>query len=358
MNSENRLSALDGLRGVAILLVMGFHYFNSDPKLYPIGDALAWIPIFKYGFLGVELFFIISGFVIALTLEKCATPIEFFIRRLARIWPALLVCSIVTFICVRYSASPFSATKQQDVANFLPSLTLTPNALWTRLFPSVDLIDAVYWTLLVEARFYVIAAILFWALHKHRFVLNLVIFTYANVLIRAALQHLVPGSNVIYTAVLIPDFMPWFAAGAIFYDLHLKRLLPTRAAILLALMFVIVMRTSTFATADLSSIVISATGALFFVVFWVFATRPAAVSLLQARWLVFVGVCSYSIYLLHYGIGLVLISYLPAGSLPFGLFMMVAVGLALIAAGYANYLFIEQPGRRLVARLTQPTAKR
>ncbi len=78
--SEKRLDALDGLRGVAILLVMGFHFFHHlespyyKSHLYPYGERFAAIPLFQYGYLGVELFFIISGFVIALTLEKSQFP--------------------------------------------------------------------------------------------------------------------------------------------------------------------------------------------------------------------------------------------------------------------------------------------
>ena len=58
---EARLTSLDGLRGIAILFVMGFHYFYAlaDGATYPYGDTFANFFAFKYGYLGVELFFII-----------------------------------------------------------------------------------------------------------------------------------------------------------------------------------------------------------------------------------------------------------------------------------------------------------
>ena len=156
MNVDQRLRSLDGLRGVAILLVMGFHYFyafaipSNHTDLYPYGDKFAGFPVFRYGYLGVELFFMISGFVIALTLEGCKTPREFVVRRFARIWPPLLFCSIVTFFVVRLTSSPFSLSSHQSWENFLPSLTLTPKELWIWVSPNVRLVDLVYWSLIVE----------------------------------------------------------------------------------------------------------------------------------------------------------------------------------------------------------------
>src|SRR5215471_14772595 len=126
--TDKRLDALDGLRGVAILLVMGFHYFYHlessyyKSHLYPYGETFSGIPLFQYGYLGVELFFIISGFVIALTLEKSGSPLEFLLRRFVRIWPALLFSAIVTFVLLNWSDAPFALTRRQIWPNFLPSL--------------------------------------------------------------------------------------------------------------------------------------------------------------------------------------------------------------------------------------------
>ena len=105
---SQRLRALDGLRGVAILLVMGFHYFYHlesfyyKSTLYPYGETFSSVLIFKYGYMGVELFFIISGFVIAMTLEASRSVIDFVIRRFARIWPALIVSAILTFFLLNW----------------------------------------------------------------------------------------------------------------------------------------------------------------------------------------------------------------------------------------------------------------
>jgi len=54
----SRVDYLDGLRGLAILLVIGFHAYSAYPTIVPYGDQYLDVPIFKYGWLGVELFFL------------------------------------------------------------------------------------------------------------------------------------------------------------------------------------------------------------------------------------------------------------------------------------------------------------
>ncbi len=93
-----------------------------------------------------------------------------------RIWPALLFSAVITFFLLNWSDAPFALTRRQMWPNFLPSLTLTPTMLWSGAFPHVDFVTGVYWSLVVEIRFYLIAAILFWMLSSKNFARNLTIF--------------------------------------------------------------------------------------------------------------------------------------------------------------------------------------
>jgi len=70
----------------------------TPPNLYPYGGTFANITFFSLGFDGVELFFIVPGFVIALTLRHCHTLWEFAVRRFARLFPAMALCSLLTFL--------------------------------------------------------------------------------------------------------------------------------------------------------------------------------------------------------------------------------------------------------------------
>jgi peptidoglycan/LPS O-acetylase OafA/YrhL len=109
----------------------------------------------------------------------------------------------------------------------------------------VDFVTGVYWSLVVEIRFYMIAAILFWLLPRDRLARNLVIFTVVIYIARALLRRVMPGYNGVFDALFIPDYMPWFAAGAVFYELYKERLTKGAALIMLAVMYVLIARVST-----------------------------------------------------------------------------------------------------------------
>ena len=100
MQRQERLIVLDSFRAIAILTVLMFHYFTrwtfpkNDVSLYPYNDAYDF---FEYGHLGVEFFFIISGFVIYFTLEKTTGYLLFWKKRFLRLSPPILVASVLTY---------------------------------------------------------------------------------------------------------------------------------------------------------------------------------------------------------------------------------------------------------------------
>ncbi|MBR2121153.1 MAG: acyltransferase [Pseudomonadota bacterium] len=357
--ASHRLRALDGLRGVAILLVMGFHYFYHlesfyyKSTLYPYGETFSNVLIFKYGYMGVELFFIISGFVIAMTLESSRSVLDFVIRRFVRIWPALIVSAVLTFFLLNWSDSPFALTRRQFWPNFLPSLTLTPPSLWSGWFPKVDYVTGVYWSLVVEIRFYMIAVILFWLFSREKLARNLVIFTLVIYIGRALLRRAMPGYNGVYDALFIPDYMPWFAAGAIFYELYKDRLAKSAALVMLAVMYVLIARVSTnYAMIGRDPVFASTTALVFLTLFWFLATKPTPMRIFEVRPLVWIGECSYSIYLYHYAIGMIFISQVSKtiGLIP-QLLLVAAISLLVLAVGRVSYATVENPARRWLTKL-------
>lgn len=121
----DRSAYLDASRLFAAGLVWAFH--------------LEWL---TYGYLGVPLFFAISGFVIAAS--RNGKPIStFLIARLARLWPAF-------FLCMTATAILSSAT----IGTYAINLTMVP-----RIFGVAD-IDPVYWSLMFEILFYGYVAVL------------------------------------------------------------------------------------------------------------------------------------------------------------------------------------------------------
>ena len=83
---KNRLLELDALRGIAALMVVLFHFTMDRPEMY-YG--------FKYGVTGVDFFFIISGFVIFLTLSSTKNWKDFVVSRFSRLYPTYW--TVVTF---------------------------------------------------------------------------------------------------------------------------------------------------------------------------------------------------------------------------------------------------------------------
>lgn len=95
-NSLFRIVELDAVRGVAALMVVLCHYTTWHVQSVGFSST---VPFFEFweGKFGVYLFFIVSGFVIFLTLEKCDNIKSFIVSRVVRLYPAYWVCLIITF---------------------------------------------------------------------------------------------------------------------------------------------------------------------------------------------------------------------------------------------------------------------
>ena len=120
-----RLPLVDLLRILSALAVMVFHW--TGQKAGP----------FNFGWLGVEQFFMISGYVIALTMQG-RTRAEFITARARRLWPTFAACLLLTLLV----APPTPAV------TVIANLTMIPAILG---FPYVD---SVYWSLMFEIMFY------------------------------------------------------------------------------------------------------------------------------------------------------------------------------------------------------------
>ncbi len=137
---------LDVVRGVAILLALGWH-FNHGPSGNRLLDALQ-LPGFTLGWAGVDLFFVLSGFLLGRLVlkEQLATGRfdgrRFTVRRVLKLWPVLYV-----FLAVQALAGPD------------PSTFLWQNALHVQNYAGTSLRHL--WSLAVEEHFYLVLAVLF-----------------------------------------------------------------------------------------------------------------------------------------------------------------------------------------------------
>lgn len=144
--AKPNFAGLDLVRFAAAAMVMWYHlawwsWFNPEPTVAP-GIAFPELASSaSFGGVGVEIFFVLSGFVIALTAEG-RTPAQFARSRFLRLYPTAWVCATITLLAlVAYSA-------------FTP---LQLFAAWVRtllIWPFDRKVDGVYWTLTVEIVFY------------------------------------------------------------------------------------------------------------------------------------------------------------------------------------------------------------
>lgn len=158
---KNRVTILDGLRVIAIFIVILYHYFFRYLDTH-YTYSINMPTIFKYGYLGVELFFIISGFVISLTLTKCTSFFEFIKKRSIRLIPAMVICSTITFLFITLFDTNNLFANSKSIINLLISNTFISPLLINTLLPTnVSYIDGAYWSLWVEITFYILAGILY-----------------------------------------------------------------------------------------------------------------------------------------------------------------------------------------------------
>ncbi len=160
--AQTRLSVLDGLRGIAILLVLWYHVWEISWLPAPFA-AVQFVP--ETGFVGVDLFFYISGFVIAYPFVKALAYADrpptwghFAYRRARKIVPSY-VLSIVVVIAMGYAhfASPGEAAR--DVITHV----LFVHTWWPDTFGAIN---GVLWTLAVEVEFYAVFPLLWWCFSR------------------------------------------------------------------------------------------------------------------------------------------------------------------------------------------------
>ncbi|BAY18888.1 putative acyltransferase [Anabaenopsis circularis NIES-21] len=147
---KDRFLELDVLRGIAAFSVVLFHYTSQYSTLFKHSLDLHFH--FGYGRHGVELFFIISGFVILMTLENAKRGRDFIVGRLSRLYPAYWFAIILTFSVIQVSKLPV-----KDVSFFEALFNLT----MLQGFFNIPNVDGVYWTLKVELCFYLLMFIIY-----------------------------------------------------------------------------------------------------------------------------------------------------------------------------------------------------
>jgi len=342
---SRRIASIDGLRTIAILAVVAFHYcyrwgppLNSE-SLYPYGTALADLPGVRFGGYGVPLFFVISGFVIAMTLDRCKTPREFVVRRYARLGPAMLVFSVITFAAMH--VIPRAPFPERGVW-FLSAITFIDPQLLNRIAPSIGFysIDGAYWSLYVEVQFYALACLVYFTVDRwFRVIMGLL-----SAIACGLLLVRIPLASPVSNNLLMPSFLPWFVVGVGFHALALRAEWSV-GAFLISIGTLELVAQNAVGVRDAVPIgVVVLVPILFAAAIWF---RPI-VSVLSCKPMVMIGVASYGLYLIHQNVGVAILHSLPPMNEVGGAIAAVAVATGCTAVAVASFRWIEAPASRAI----------
>lgn len=289
-----RIQYLDGHRGVAILLVLFFHAYTRWAEVMPFGAAYADIPLFKYGYLGVQLFFLISGFVILMTLEKCQKFSQFIYRRWLRLFPAMLICTLIIYLTESiFIERPAGQLAMKDM---LAGLFFIEPYIWYKLI-GVELksIEPAFWSLYVEFKFYIIAAAFYFLLGSKRLVWTLFLCFLLSMIVEMLKEYsFVPVYMYAESIVVLLSFkhFGWFSAGAAFYMyVNSDRIYWFYAGCVISVLSAFHVSNNDFMTFAFATLLSA--------LFAISIVSSKLQQILSNRFLLYLGAISYPLYLLH-----------------------------------------------------------
>ena len=303
MKIKKRIYQIDLFRFLAALSVVLYHYLF---KAYNADDvtSLNFIEIggfFKYGYLGVNLFFIISGFVISLSIKN-RSSIKFLISRVSRLYPVYWICVLLTFIVIiLFGTQKYTA----DFIQFLLNLTMFQNYI------SVENIDGVYWTLFVEMKFYIFIIGLYLILNKVKQIKfdNLILIWTLLSVIYVFLNELYFFKIINYFFIL--NWSSYFIAGMTFYQVYKNRLTLKYSLIIIISLFISlyhgISRIDSLEIAlntSFSPYIIGIIITLFYLLMLLVSNNK--LNKINSSKLTKLGMLTYPLYLIHQKIGLII----------------------------------------------------
>ena len=339
---------VEGLRAVAILLVVLYH---------------AGLPRLTGGYIGVDVFFVISGFVITgvLLRERKGTDgtslLDFYARRVRRILPAatmtILIAVLFAFVIVGVISGISAADDGRWAAAFLSNFhfeSVGTNYFSASLPPS-PLQN--YWSLSVEEQFYVVYPTLFLIVASVQGRLSLrarLSIALGFIIVASYWLSIVQTASNPSGAYFSPFTRAWeLALGALVaVGTSWLRQIPSRSAAVLTWAGLAAILVAAFAfnaqTAYPGSLVaVPVIGAALIIAGGVAVPRSGAESVLSLRLFQWLGRRSYSLYLWHWPILIIAAERVGKSTLPLGQNLGLLVVAMLISM--ASYSFIENPIR-------------
>jgi peptidoglycan/LPS O-acetylase OafA/YrhL len=326
----HRIRGLDGLRGIAAVSVLLFHYtvvYDQLVEPFPLPYAAT------YGRHGVELFFIISGFVILMTVENSRGVIDFAVSRFARLFPVFWTVVLIESLALALNPLP-TTFPFPTIGSVLANLTMMPVLFHARL------IDSSYWSLFFELVFYVLMGIALRARLIGRIEWPWLFW----LVVIAVLRFAHPELGLRTRQILLVEYGHLFIIGICLY-----RIWAARSTKLTYGLLALACGMPLFGPGIESG---STPTPLYFLItlgFTALVWLAAAdrLSFLAWRPLQYLGAISYPVYLLHMIIGFELIHFaLIMGASPATALVAATAGTILLAAAVTK--LIERPARKWI----------
>jgi peptidoglycan/LPS O-acetylase OafA/YrhL len=368
MIEKRRIPLLDSFRFLAIISVMLFHYTwrwtlpYAEGNFYPFGGF--YKGTFQYGEKGVQFFFIISGFVISYTLDSTDHLSAFFKNRLIRLLPPMIVWSVITYLTFTVLDQPVAIESSHQLRNFLPSLTFINPKIWTLVFPNMpmDWLDGSYWTLWVEIQFYLVAGLVFF-MNKGKFLRNILMVTL--VLVFAAyipthfstpgiidrlsprLASIVSSSMYINRLFLLGFYICYFTLGVVFHHLYARKSIKLVSFEGISIIAIFCYQLYACVTNPVRIIFL-----VMIALFVLMIYKDAWLRFLEAPTITRIGAISYSVYLSHQNIGVLLMHKYGGYLGKWSPLSVPIVMILIICLSEISYRFVEQKlGRFLKGRM-------
>ncbi len=344
MVTKNNLTALTGLRSLACLWVIVFHMAQHGGWLHDAVDACP-TPVsnlVRCGYLGVSLFFVLSGFILTHTYSPQLAPRQFWWNRFARIYPVYLLSLLVLIPLFYPGLARWGVVKFGLVAGLVQSWHPKFATFW----------NAAAWSLSAEAFFYGVFPVIlpsFFRIGRPKLIIGL---AYTAALLSIAATVLLFPSLRGFNAVespsgLVIDFvrfnplmrLPEFIVG-IGFALVYKRGIRQVSWIWPSLF--ILVGVGLFARSVNYALMTMALAPVFGWLILCLASRGCKG--LEHAWAVKAGEASYAAYLLHIPVSLYILLVLPGpGLLPFLAYLAAVAGVSLLV-----FTHIEEPMRRWI----------
>jgi len=322
-----RLLELDALRGIAALLVVFFHYtMNRSQAEYG----------FKLGVTGTDLFFIISGFVIFLSLTQKPSWKQFVVNRFARLYPAYWVCVTITMMLMLFS-------NHQDPKEFI-LITWLGNLTMLQHYLNFYDLDGPYWTLIIELLFYGFILSVFLLKKMDKILVIGSVFLLFCLFYNYVLQNKAGFLfDIIKDKFPLVNHFPLFFAGILFYKIKFEeRSLKYYAGV--AACFVVAF--SLFESSGRSNQYINIYEYLFilflYFLIWMLYVNDK-LSFIVNKQTLFLGKISYSLYLIHQFIGTkIIIRYFVDRNISFWIGAIAALCVSICIAALVTFC-VERP---------------